>query len=42
MFRYLPTVHGERTTRNLDYAGAAVFTVGVVFLLLGLTNKANR
>jgi EmrB/QacA subfamily drug resistance transporter len=41
VFRYLPTVHGERMTRNLDYAGAAVFTVGVVFLLLGLTNKAT-
>ena len=39
MFRYLPTVHGERPTRNLDYLGAAVFAVGVVFLLLGLTNK---
>jgi EmrB/QacA subfamily drug resistance transporter len=41
VFRYLPTVHGEPKTRNLDYAGAAVFTVGVVFLLLGLTNKAT-
>ena len=39
VWRYLPTVHGEPETRNLDYPGAAVFAVGVVFLLLGLTNK---
>ncbi len=39
VYRYLPSVHGQRATRNLDYAGAAVFAVGVVFLLLGLTNK---
>jgi EmrB/QacA subfamily drug resistance transporter len=38
-WRYLPSVHGEPPTRKLDYAGAAVFAVGVVFLLLGLTNK---
>lgn len=37
--RYLPSVHGEPPTRNLDYLGAFVFTVAVVFLLLGLTNK---
>ncbi len=39
IWRYLPSVHGEPPTRNLDYRGALVFTVGVVFLLLGLTNK---
>jgi len=39
VYRYLPSVHGEPPTRNLDYLGAAVFAVGVVFLLLGLTNK---
>lgn len=39
IWRYLPSVHGEQPTRNLDYLGALVFTVGVVFLLLGLTNK---
>lgn len=38
-WRYLPSVHGEPPTRNLDYLGAGVFAVGVVFLLLGLTNK---
>jgi EmrB/QacA subfamily drug resistance transporter len=39
IFRYLPSVHGEPPTRNLDYVGGLVFAVGVVFLLLGLTNK---
>src|SRR5262245_36868694 len=40
--RYLPTVHGERPTRKLDYAGAAAFTVAVTFLLVGLTNAATH
>ncbi len=39
IYRLLPTVHGERPTRNLDYLGAAVFTVAVSLLLIGLTNK---
>jgi EmrB/QacA subfamily drug resistance transporter len=39
VWRYLPSVHGERPTRDLDYLGALVFAVAVVFLLLGLTNK---
>jgi EmrB/QacA subfamily drug resistance transporter len=39
IWRYLPSVHGEPATRNLDYLGGAVFAVAVVFLLLGLTNK---
>lgn len=39
IYRFLPTVHGERPTRNLDYVGAAVFTVAVSLLLIGLTNK---
>ncbi|MEZ4597322.1 MAG: MDR family MFS transporter [Chloroflexota bacterium] len=41
IYRLLPSVHGERPTRNLDYLGAAVFTVSVSFLLVGLTNKAS-
>ena len=41
IWRYLPSVHGEPPTRNLDYLGAAVFAVGVVFLMLGLTNKQS-
>jgi EmrB/QacA subfamily drug resistance transporter len=37
--RYLPSVHGEAPTTKLDYLGAVVFAIGVVFLLVGLTNK---
>jgi EmrB/QacA subfamily drug resistance transporter len=39
IYRFLPTVHGEKFTRNLDYLGAAVFAVAVSLLLIGLTNK---
>ncbi len=39
IYRFLPTVHGERPTRDLDYLGAVVFTVAVSLLLIGLTNK---
>jgi EmrB/QacA subfamily drug resistance transporter len=43
VWRYLPAVHGEATTnvRNLDFLGAVVFAVAVVFLLVGLTNKQS-
>jgi EmrB/QacA subfamily drug resistance transporter len=41
IYRYLPSVHGEPATRNLDYLGGLIFAVGVVFLLLGLTNKQS-
>jgi len=43
VWRYLPSVHGEPTTsvRNLDFLGAFVFAVAVVFLLVGLTNKQS-
>ncbi len=41
VYRYLPSVHGEPATRKLDYVGAFVFAIGVVFLLLGLTNKQS-
>jgi EmrB/QacA subfamily drug resistance transporter len=43
VWRYLPAVHGEPTAagRNLDYLGAFVFAVAVVFLLVGLTNKQS-
>jgi EmrB/QacA subfamily drug resistance transporter len=41
IYRLLPTVHGEERTNKLDYLGAAVFTVAVSFLLVGLTNKAT-
>lgn len=43
VWRYLPSVHGEPATdvRNLDFLGALVFAVAVVFLLVGLTNKQS-
>jgi EmrB/QacA subfamily drug resistance transporter len=41
IYRFLPSVHGERPSRQLDYIGAVVFTVAVTFLLLGLTNKQS-
>src|SRR5215208_4436570 len=39
IWRLLPTVKRTGATRNLDYLGAFVFTVSMVFLLVGLTNK---
>jgi EmrB/QacA subfamily drug resistance transporter len=39
IYRFLPSLHGERPDRQLDYLGAVVFTVAVTFLMLGLTNK---
>ncbi len=42
IYRFLPTVHGERFTRNLDYLGAAVFAAAVSLLLIGLTNKQTQ
>ena len=39
IYRFLPTLQGVRRLRDLDYLGAGVFAVAVIFLLLGLTNK---
>ena len=39
IWHLLPTVKRPDASRNLDYLGAAVFTVGVGALLVGLTNK---
>ncbi len=39
IWRYLPTFRVPGVTRNLDLLGAAIFTVGVALLLVGLTNK---
>jgi EmrB/QacA subfamily drug resistance transporter len=39
--RLLPTVKRADATRDLDYAGAGVFTVAVTALLIGLTNKQS-
>jgi EmrB/QacA subfamily drug resistance transporter len=37
--RLLPTVKTPSATRNFDLLGGAIFTVAMVFLLVGLTNK---
>lgn len=39
IWRLLPNVKHPDVSRNLDYLGAAVFTVAIGFLLVGLTNK---
>jgi EmrB/QacA subfamily drug resistance transporter len=41
VWRLLPNVRRPDATRNFDYLGAFVFTVGVSLLLLGLTNKQS-
>ncbi|HEY6570141.1 MAG TPA: MDR family MFS transporter [Candidatus Limnocylindrales bacterium] len=37
--RLLPTVKTKSATRNFDLIGGFIFTVAMVFLLVGLTNK---
>jgi EmrB/QacA subfamily drug resistance transporter len=37
--RLLPTVKTASATRNFDILGGAIFTISMVFLLVGLTNK---
>ena len=37
--RLLPTVKTKSATRNFDLIGGFIFTVSMVFLLVGLTNK---
>src|SRR6476646_3622181 len=37
--RLLPTVKTSSATRNFDVIGGIIFTVAMVFLLVGLTNK---
>jgi EmrB/QacA subfamily drug resistance transporter len=37
--RLLPTVKNPRATHNFDILGGIVFTISMVFLLVGLTNK---
>jgi EmrB/QacA subfamily drug resistance transporter len=39
--RYLPAIKRGDVHYKLDYLGAAVFTVGISFLLVGLTNKGT-
>ena len=37
--RLLPTVKTRNATRNFDLIGGVIFTVSMIFLLVGLTNK---
>jgi EmrB/QacA subfamily drug resistance transporter len=39
LWRLLPPVRHPEAVRSIDYLGAAVFTAGLVPLMLGLTNK---
>jgi EmrB/QacA subfamily drug resistance transporter len=39
IWRLMPTVKRSDATRNLDYLGAAVFTVAVATFMIGLTNS---
>ena len=41
IWRLLPTIKRSDASRNFDYLGAAVFTVAIGFLLVGLTNKQS-
>src|SRR3954451_1204229 len=39
--RLLPTVKAKSATRNFDLIGGSIFTISMVFLLLGLTFKQS-
>ena len=39
IWRLLPNVKSPRATRNFDVLGGIIFTLSMVFLLVGLTNK---
>src|SRR3970282_1313285 len=41
IWRLLPTITRSGASRNLDYLGAMIFTIGIGFLLVGLTNKSG-
>ncbi len=41
IWRLMPNVSRRDIAHNLDYLGAAVFTVAISFLLVGLTNKQS-
>jgi EmrB/QacA subfamily drug resistance transporter len=42
IWRLLPTIKRPDATRTFDVLGAVVFTVGISFLLVGLTNKIGN
>ena len=39
IWRLLPTMKAKNATRNFDYLGGVVFTISMIMLLVGLTNK---
>jgi EmrB/QacA subfamily drug resistance transporter len=39
IWRLLPTMKAKNATRNFDYLGGIVFTISMIMLLVGLTNK---
>ncbi len=39
IWRLLPTMKAKNASRNFDYLGGAVFTISMILLLVGLTNK---
>jgi EmrB/QacA subfamily drug resistance transporter len=41
IWRLLPNIKHPDVSRNLDYLGAAVFTVAISLILVGLTNKQS-
>jgi EmrB/QacA subfamily drug resistance transporter len=41
IWRLLPTIKRAGASRAFDFLGAGVFTVGISFLLVGLTNKLS-
>jgi EmrB/QacA subfamily drug resistance transporter len=41
IWRLMPNIKHPDVSRNLDYLGAAVFTVAISLILIGLTNKQS-
>jgi EmrB/QacA subfamily drug resistance transporter len=41
IWRLLPTIKRTGASRDIDFLGAAIFTVAISFLLVGLTNKQS-
>ena len=41
LWRLLPAIRRPEAARNIDYVGAAVFTLAIAPFLVGLTNKAG-
>ena len=42
IWHLLPTIKRANASRTFDFLGAGVFTVGISFLLVGLTNKLSN